>query len=52
MFVTIGAIAHSHLGYGLPENFEILDPLRVLLRHTEGHFQADLDHLLVIMIYI
>ena len=43
MFVTIGAIAHSHLG-GLeacfPRNFGILDSLRVrvFLRHSEGHF--------------
>ena len=48
MFVTTRAIACSHLGGGVwfsPRKFGILDSLR----HSEGHFQADLDHLLVIV---
>ena len=43
MFVTVRAIAHSHLGeeggHDPPENFEILDSLRILLKHSEGQFE-------------
>ena len=37
MFVTIKAIVHGHLGGSggiLPQNFGLLDSLRVLLKHS------------------
>ena len=48
MFVTIGAMARSHLGRGWGVVLEacspgILDSQKALQRHSEAHFWADLD---------
>ena len=56
MFVTIGVIARSHPGrgggcWGACSSRRILDYLTAFLRHSEGHFRADLDQLLVIVYY-
>ena len=51
MFVTIETIACNHVGKSggmVPHG--ILYSLRVLLRHSEGRFLADLDNFLV-MVY-
>lgn len=52
MFVTIGAIAHSHLGAcppTYPENFGISNSLSKLLGQSEVHFRAGLVQLLYIV---